>query len=160
MAFGSIVTNLTQNAIGSYGYIVKINTADLLAETIESVQAQDDPATTPEPVTGQVSIATLYSYLDDSGCPDLAYNYSDGECSIFFKTTEFAYSATTRFALFGRRKAQNCTSDADLLDLPDRDLNLLAAYCMQLAYALKKGGIPKWIYETVKNGEQTIRGES
>jgi hypothetical protein len=159
MAFGSTVANLVQNAIGSAGYIVKINTADLLAEKIEAVQAQAGPSSTPEPVEGSTSIAGLYEYLNDSDCPDLAYNYSDGECSIFFKTTVFAYSATTRYALFGKRKAQNCTSDADLLDIPDRDINLLAAYCLGTAYALKKGGTPKFVKDTIKNAEQEIRNE-
>lgn len=158
MAYGSSVTNVTQNAIGLYGYIIKINTAELLAQTIDSVQAQVSPSSTPETVSGSVSIAALYNYLDSTECPDLAYNYSDGECSIFFKTTVFDYTAATRFALFGKRKAQNCTSDADLLDCPDKDLNLLAAYCLQTAYGLKKGGVPKWIYETIKNGEAEIRG--
>lgn len=158
MAYGSIITNVSQNAIGSIGYIVKINTAELLAETIESVQAQASPSSTPDPVSGPVGISALYGYLNDTESPDLAYNYSDGECSIFFKTTVFAYSATTRYALFGKRKAQNCTSDADLLDCPDRDLNLLSLYCLQLAYALKKSGTPKWIYDRIKTEERTLRG--
>lgn len=156
--YGSMVTNLIQNGIGTAGYIVKINTADLLAETIESVQAQASPTSTPDPVSGAVGIDALYGYLNDSDAPDLAYNYSDGECSIFFNTTTFPYSATTRYALFGKRKAQNCTSDADLLDCPDRDLNLLSLYCLQLAYALKKGGTPKWIYDKIKVEERNIRG--
>jgi hypothetical protein len=159
MAFGSSVSYLTQNAVGSYGYIVKINTAELLAERIEAVQAQDSSSDTPEPVEGNTSISALYAYLNDSACPDLAYNYSDGECSIFFKTSVFPYEATTRYALFGKRKAQNCTSDSDLLDCPDRDLNLLIAYCLDVAYQLKKNGTPKWIYDKIKIAERALRNE-
>lgn len=157
MAFGSAVTGVAQNAVGSYGYIVKINTAELLAETIEAVQAQDSTSDTPEPVVDAVSIAALHGYLNDSACPDLGFSFSDGECSIFFKTSVFPYVSTTRYALFGLRKAQNCTADGDYLDCPDRDLNLVFAYCLQLAYNLKKSGTPKHIYDTIKNGEKDIR---
>lgn len=157
MAFGSSVTGLTQQAEGTYGYIVKINTANLLAQTIESVQAQTATDDTPEPVSGQTQVSSLYGYLNDSNAPDLAFNYSDGECQIFFNTSVFPYDALTRFALFGKRKAQNCESDGDLLDCPDRDLNLLLAYCLQTAYSLDKNGVPKWIYDRIKTGEREIR---
>ena len=86
--FGSSVTQLTRS-IGTAGYIVKINTADLLVEKIESVQAQAGPSSTPEPVSGSIGIDALYGYLNDSECPDLAYSYGDGECSIFFNATVF-----------------------------------------------------------------------
>lgn len=157
--FGSSVTNLSQYGIGSAGYVVKINTAELLAERIESIQAQASPSSTPEPVSGQTTVDALFSYLNDSNAPDLAYNYSDGECNVFFNTTTFPYVATTRYALFGKRKPQNCTSDADYLDVPDRDLTLLLAYCMDIAYTMKKGGTIKGIYDKIKILERTIRIE-
>ena len=160
MAFGTSVSALSQSAIGLYGYIIKINTANLLAQTITSVQAQASPTTTPEPVSGATTYAALYAYLDEANCPDLAYSYADGECSIFFKTSIFAYAAETRVALFGKRKAQNCDDDSDLLDVPDKDLNLLVAYCLKLAYSLKIGGTPKYVQNLVDNNEQVIRGAS
>lgn len=159
MAFGSSVTNLSQYAIGSAGYIVKINTAELLAETIEAIQAQASPSSTPAPVSGPTSVSNLFSYLNSSEGPDLAFSSSDGECNVFFNTTTFPYSATTRYALFGKRKPQNCVSDSEYLDLPDRDLNLLFAYCMEMAYAMKKGGTLKGTYERIKVLERAIRGE-
>ena len=158
MAFGSSITGLTKQAEGEYGYIVKINTANLLAQIIESVQAQSAADDTPEPVSGQTSVSSLYGYLNSSVAPDLAYNYSDGECQVFLLTSVFPYDALTRFALYGKRKAQNCTEDSDLLDCPDRDLNLLLAYSLRIAYGLKKGGTPKWISDKIKIGEREIRG--
>jgi hypothetical protein len=157
--FGSTVTQLVQHAVGTYGYILKIDTSVLLAESISSVVAQASAIETPAPVSGSTIIATLYSYLEDVNCPDLAYNASNSECSIFFKTSEFPFVDDTRYALFGKRKSQNCSNDNDYLDCPDRDLHLLIAYCLELSYAISKGGVPKWVTDKIKTEEKRVRDE-
>lgn len=227
MAFGTAITELDVVANGDFGYIVKIDTASLLAQIIESVQVQASAYSTPEPTKSSVSMDTLYSYLNNQGCPLIAFHYSDGECWLFVKdngsntvaragTTAYAvddivknaaadkryicveagisaalepagmsgntsgitdgtvtwdylddiplansypYTSTTRFALFGKRKPQNCTDDSDELDLPDRDLSLLNAYCLSISYGLKKTGVPKWINTNIKEGEYGLRNE-
>ena len=231
MAFGTPITNLERNITGNYGYIVKVNAPSLLAYEITSVQAQDSPSHTPAPVEPETDINTLFSYLESSSCPALAFFFGNGDCWIFFKgdgtdsqewvqatyykvgdiiknstadrrfvctvagtsdsteSSEFAtadestgditdgtatwnfldaipldgsypYLATTRFALTGRRKSQNAISDADLLDLPDKDLSLLEAYSLQSAYRISKGGyVPRDILKTIAIEERRIIDE-
>ena len=100
--FGTPVTDYTQYGKGQFGYILKINLTAHLFELIESIQAQISEFSTPEPVIEEVDIATLYSYLNDEGCPDLAFNWNNGVCSIFFKedgTDVLAWAIDTRYAV-------------------------------------------------------------
>lgn len=160
MAFGSDITTLNQDAIGSAGYIVKIDTVYLLAHSIEQVQAQIDPDDTPAPVSEEVAYSTLYGYLNDSGCPDLAFANNEGELAVFLKTTVFPYLSTTRIAVFGKRIAQNASVDADLLDVPDKDIELVKAYALKEAYSTAKGGyVPKSVNDTIKVEERRINNE-
>lgn len=86
MAFGADISTLTRYTVGIYGYIVKINTASLLAYLITAVQAQASETSTPEPVTEDVSLDTLQGYVNSEDCPNLAFAIGDGECWVFFKT--------------------------------------------------------------------------
>lgn len=160
MAFGQSITDITRDSIGTYGYIAKVNTVDLKTYVIEEVQAQADPSDTPAPVTAGVSRDTLFAYLNDSGCPDLAFCDAEGECNIFLKTSEFPYLSTTRIALFGKRIAQDATTDSDKLDVPDRDIELVKAYALKDAYITKKNGyVPKGVSDTIKVEERRINNE-
>lgn len=158
MAFGSMVTNLLQQAIGTNGYVIKADVSILLASSIESIQIQAAPADTPEPFTTSTSLDVLLSYLNNAGSPIAAFSSTDSECWIYLDTAEFPYTSTTRFALIGKRRPQNLASDYEYLDLPDKDLNLVIAYCLELAYSLKKNGVPKYVYDSIKKGEKDIRG--
>lgn len=224
MAFGTQITNITRDSIGYFGYILKINSADLLAYSIDAVQAQVDTYDTPVPYASEVTKNTLYGYLNDESCPLLAFNHSNGELSIFCKgtgsdvpavvvTTEYAindyvrvsnrvykcitsgitenptpayptsgnvtdgtaifqfvanvpipdsipYLSTSRIAVFGKRNAQNTTSDSDLLDVPDKDIELVKAYALENAFGIAKNGyIPKWIKDRIKDEERRLRND-
>jgi hypothetical protein len=159
LAFGSSITGLAQQAIGTYGYVVKIDTTTLLASVIDSIQLQASASDTPEPIVTPVTLDVLLSYPDDANCPTAAFASSDGECWIFLDVSDYPYVTTTRLALIGRRKPQNVSSDYEYLDMPDKDLNLAIAYCLKLAYVLKKAGCPKWIKDHIDAGELSIRNE-
>lgn len=154
MSYGNSVTELTQKAVGQYGYIIKIDTTGLLAYKIEMVQAQILPINTPAVISSPVSNAVLYNYLNDPNCPNLAFNYSNNQCSIFFKIDAFPYTSTTRYALFGKRISQNCLTDADYLDCPNKHLNLLTYYCLSLGYTTVKKGVPTYIKEAIEANER------
>lgn len=87
MAFGSKVTDFAQSVAGYYGYIIKMDVTSLLMHKVNAVQAQKDPDDTFAPVIGEVKIETLGSYLNEVNCPRLAFNYSDGQVTVFFKGT-------------------------------------------------------------------------
>lgn len=87
MPFGNKVTDYTQAALGNYGYTLKIDVTSLLMHKINAVQAQKDPNDTFAPVVSEVTIDVLQSYLNEVNCPRLAFNYSDGQATMFFKGT-------------------------------------------------------------------------
>lgn len=224
MAFGTLITDISQSARGLFGYLLKINTANLAAYSIDAVQAQVGAYDVPIPATQEVSKNVLQSYLNDENCPLLAFNYGNGELNIFCKgtgadvpalvvATEYAigdyvlksnkvykcitsgitadpsptypasgtvtdgtsifefvanvpipdsipYLSTSRIAVFGKRQAQNTSSDTDLLDLPDKDIELLKAYALEDAYGMAKGGyVPKWVKDKIRTEERRLRAD-
>lgn len=158
--FGNSVTDFSQQAIGTYGYTVKIATdpTSLNAAEITAVQAQASASDTPSPVTSEVSINTIQGYLNDFACPDLAFNFDGGNVTIFFKTSVFAYVSATRVALVGKRNAQATTADSDLLDIVDDDLGLLIAYILQSAYLSFKNTKSKAVEDSIETEERKITG--
>lgn len=160
MAFGSLVTDFDQQAIGAYGYTIKIpiDPTGLNANVIYAVQAQASSSDTPEPVTTKVLLSTLESYLNDSACPDLAFAADNSNLFIFFATATFDYVADTRFAVFGLRNAQPTTVDTDLLDIIDDDLELLIAYIIQAVWLSFKFTKNKYIEDAVATEERKITG--
>ena len=158
MAFGNPVTDFDQQAIGDYGYIVKIDAVSLLALEVDAVQAQASASSTPSPVTAETTRNAIEGYLNDSACPDLAFNFSGSDVLVFFKTSVFAYASDTRIALFGKRFAQNVSDDATKMDILDDDIALLLAYMMQLAALSLKNTKLKYIEDWVETEEKKITG--
>jgi len=225
--FGTPVTDYTQYAKGQFGYIIKVNLTAHLFSEIDKVQAQVPEFNTPAPVSGEVDIQTLYSYMNDIDCPDLAFNWNNGICSIFFKAdgsdvsawqannryaagdyiigaiagndaifkcttgglssaveptwledntitdndcswdfkkysgipNTFNYTSTTRFAVFGKRKAQKAVNDGDALDLPDKDIRLMINYALRKVWNIKEKTIPKDIIDIIDEEEKRVRDE-
>lgn len=85
MAFGSKVTDFPQSAVGLFGYTLKIDLTSLLFHSVTEVQAQVGPANTPEPFLTEEKLPAVQSYLNNPNCPRLAFNYSDGNVTLFFK---------------------------------------------------------------------------
>ena len=156
MAFGNKVTELTQIAIGTTGYVVRIDTTSLIAYSITGVQAQASASDTPEPVTSEVSLNVLMSYLNDTDGPDLAFYYGYGEVYIYFNTTTFPYVDTTRFILIGKRNPLKATSGTDKLDIADKDLELFMAYAIKYAAILSNEPIPYSIEKIIREKELEI----
>jgi hypothetical protein len=156
MDFGNSVNNFLQVAIGTHGYTIKIDVTGLLFYKVTKVQAQVAPADTQEPVTAESTLSKIQAYLNDSACPDLAFNFGANICIIFFKTSVFAYADTTMFALFGLRNAQRTTSDNDLLDFPIENMKYVMNLALKIAYELKKGSATKQITDAIAEEELRI----
>ena len=110
MAFGAMVTDFAQAAVGSAGYTIKVSLINDLLVSVDAVQAQASASSTPAPVTDETIITTLLGYLNSDDAPDLAYYFSEGEITIFFNSTTFDYVDDTRFAIWGYRKGHTGSS--------------------------------------------------
>lgn len=82
---GTAVTSLNRVAIGNYGYTVKINATLLLAYKITGIFASKDSGNTITPVTTEVPLSVLQGYCNSSGAPPCAFNFTNGELTIFFR---------------------------------------------------------------------------
>ena len=156
MAFGNKVTDFSQVAVGTVGYTIRIDTVSLLAYNIEFVQAQDSATSTPEPATQEVSLAVLQSYLNSTGAPDLAFNYSYNECTIFLKTSVFPYEDTTRVGLYGTRNPLKLESLDQKLDIADQDLDLFIAFVRKHAAELVGKAVPYDVQKKIKEAKAEL----
>ena len=160
MAFGNAVTDVSQRAVGTYGYTISIDTTGLYAYKITFVQAQDDSGATPvlsDPSGSSVSIKTLQEYLEDASCPDIAFNYAHGICTIFFKTSVYPYVSDTRFAMFGQRDSLKFYADGDKADFPDSEAALFNAYVIKHAALLTNKPIPSDVARIIQKREYEIK---
>lgn len=156
MAFGNKVTELSQIAVGTVGYVVRADTTSLLAYSITAVQVQADPADTPAPVTEENSLDTLLGYVNDTEAPDAAFNYGYGEVHIFLKASVYAYITTTRFVLIGKRNPIKITDLEDKLDIPDKDMELFLSYCLKYGALLTGNQVPYTVDKTIREKELEI----
>ena len=157
MAFGNAVTDVSQTSIGTYGYTVRIDTTTILAYRIKFVQAQDESGTElGTPSDDSVILKTLQTYLEQSSCPDIAFNYAHGVCTVFFKTTVWPYADNTRFALFGQRNALAMIETDDKADFPDSEMELFIAYAIREASILNNKPVPSDISRTIMRREYEI----
>jgi len=160
MAFGNSIIDVSQASVGTYGYTIKVDCTGLYAYTITFVQAQDDSGATPilsAPSGDSVSLKTLQEYQEDSSCPDIAFNWSQGLCTIFFKTTVYPYSADYRFALFGYRNSLKFYSSNDRADFPDGDMELFIAYVIKHAALVSNKPIPHDVNRIIQKREYEIQ---
>ena len=154
--FGNAVTDFAQQAVGTYGYTIKMG--NLNAYLISAVQAQPSAASTPDPITAENTIEEIQAYLNDSACPDLAFNFDGGQLTVFFKTSVFAYTSDSRIAVFGIRNSQPPSTDTDLLDIIDDDINLLMGYPLRSAFLSYKNTKSKYVEDLVETEERKITG--
>lgn len=120
MAFGNLITDGTQVAVGTYGYVASF---DYSAERIKQVigaQLQDVAA---EELSGvEASAASrdaLMAYAEDANCPDFAWYAAGSTVFVFCKTSVYPYSSNTRLAIYFYSNPEPVTATSDTL-IPDR----------------------------------------
>lgn len=145
------VTDYSQALTGTYGYLIKIDLQTLLYEKLKTVYAGT-------PVSGDMEKNALLIYLEDPKCPDVAYNYSGKELTIFFKTAKFPFLETTVFDLFALREAQKAVLDTDYIDVPDKDLQLYLDFIIEEACNLTDQRVPQSVQERIRLNQQIIKG--
>jgi hypothetical protein len=160
MAFGNPVTDFNQIAIGANGYLIRINTTQLLAEEVKMLQIQSGTSELPTPFSAEETPVQVKSYPESDGeVPNASFNFSGMECLVFLKSSKYPYTATTRLALDGYRTVQTVTDEDDLLDVPNKDIPLLTALVLKRMYAISGGGIPQGVEEEIDKQFKEIDDE-
>lgn len=230
------INSVEKAMIGQFGFIIKLDLSALLFDKVTGVQVGNYPTladpqvlgTFPQPVTGEIPLATLTGYLNSSNAPRLAFNHSYNEVAIFCKNTdgisthaegkkynvgdyvkvagipgifvcitagvsdaddtsivwtvtgtitevdgvqwqfvdyypladEIEYSANSLLVIFGNRNTQNCISDTDRIDIPDKDFKLFLNYALANFWNIKKQHIPIKIQNIIDEEELRIINES
>ena len=158
MSTNITITTLDQVQTGTYGYLVKLDTTNILAYDINFIQAFGVIASASgNPTSGSVTTETLASYLELSSCPDLAFNYTHGMLTMFFKTSTWPYTTDTEITLFGKRNAIKLTNENDNADFPDELIELFSAYAIKFASMLKGKAVPANAARTIMREEYPIK---
>lgn len=152
MAFGLAVADYNIDT-GTYGKIIKVDVATYLPHLINLVQGESGSNIKSSSITTPVTLPVLQDYLEDSDCPNIAYNLGSEILTIFFKNDVY----DTRFSFGGKRKSQKLVNDSDLLDVKNERLPLLSLYARDFAYLALKKRSDEDILEQIEELEFDIR---
>ena len=148
MIFGEIIITYEQFLVGTYGYIIRLDTAPNIRKIL-SIQAKcltdiSDVVSSPSEVND------IMQYPLASDCPDIAYALESGIVYLFLKTSVYPYTTDTSFLLRAYRypnELQDLTSDLDILQ---GDLELFITLSINVAAELQGKMIPQRILDKIQ----------
>lgn len=146
--FGNSVTEKDKFTDGTYGYTVAVDLTPWNARTISSVLASDD-GTVSDPIVGSTDLTVLLKYVNQSDCPDLAYNVGSDILTIFFKASVYPYQSTTKYLATGYRSALPVASLSDFPDIKNSNLELFCLLSVQKAATILNKKIPQNIQDRI-----------
>lgn len=164
MALGNYISDFTQQVVGTYGFIIFINTESANLIDVDYIQIlqvsgteQSHTDALEAPVTTPVTLATLYGYIASATCPNIAWAKTENGISVFFKSSVYTYGAldtpvwnTPSIILFGKSKLTQLTSITDTIDVEDKYINLFVLYVIKKIYMLKGKTLPTQYDNAIK----------
>lgn len=155
--FGNRVTDFNQAAVGSKGYILKLDITELQASDVIAVQAQTDDSNTLAPSLREMSLTSLQMLLEHNSVLTTAFCILDNICYIFFNSEFFPYANGTRFIIDFVRGPKIASNDTDFLDISDRFISLVKLYALRQTYLIVKGQSPRNILDEIAREEIKLR---
>lgn len=156
MAFGNPVTDLTQVAIGTNGYILSVDLESQEIDDAIQVQAQKNGITLSAPITDKSSISDLFSLPENSAPPSLAFAQDGTIVYIFLKTSEYAYVSSNRIAVWYSRNPKNVVSTSDKLDIPQEAKELFKMLVLDTMYRTQGKQTPRYIVDEITNQKKIL----
>lgn len=145
------VTLFGQFLEGTVGYIIRRPSSDLNLKEVTFIEITVSGASTQ--ITDEVTLSTLYSYVNDTSAPDAAYNITGDTVSIFLKASVYPYALGTSFAIFGKRNALVITNS---VDIPTAHLELFINYCIAEAAQILGKPVPDSVSRNILELEANI----
>ena len=133
MAFGNIVTSGVQAAVGSNGYVASFDLTNQEPQRVFQVQAENTGVLST-PVTSVVALDVLFGYPENSSPPDLAFAQNGNTVYVFFKTSKYPFTSSSRVAFWFYRNAKNVTGTTSKLDIPQEARELMKAMTLEKLY--------------------------
>lgn len=147
---GNSVTQFQQHTIGTVGYTIIMDCTDLHLNQMEFLMV-DANGVTGDPAPAQAEIEVIHDYINDSDCPDIAWNLSSDILTIFLKTSVYAYVITTTFTIYGYRNPTPIKTLDSLIDIKDKDLNWFNNLVIKKAAEMQGKRVPPSVINNLNN---------
>lgn len=144
------IVTYNQYAIGTYGYIVRINTTNIRLSSITSVIVSDIADNVTDTITSATDIDTLYRHLEDSDCPNASYYFSGSILTLFVKLSKYAYDGNTEFSIIGYRSTDEI---GEYVDIASEDLELFINYAIAESAQILGKTVPTNVINNISNLE-------
>ena len=131
--FGNPVTDGTQSAIGTNGYVASFDLTNHEPQRVFQVQAQKDGVLST-PITSVVALDVLFAYPEASSPPNLAFAQNGNVVFVFFKTATYPFTADSRITFWFYRNAKNVSGTGSKLDIPQESKELCKAMILEKLY--------------------------
>ena len=145
--FGNVITDGTQVALGTYGYVAKFNLSSYLLKTMRQVQLQkvSGTPTLSLPSTTQDAIDVVYGYPEDLACPDFAWCQDKNIVHVFCKTSKYPFTSNTRIGFWMFRSAIDMTIASSNTDVASDKKELFRLLVLQAMYVMEGSKVPAGI---------------
>lgn len=147
MQFGDKVTQYEQYLIGTYGYIIRLDTTPTIKKIL-SLQGKNDTYIS-DLVESLTFITDIFKFPESDSCPDIACALSSGVLYLFFKTSVLPYEDASQFLLIAYRYPSEITNLDSTLDLPVSDYELFIALSISVSAELKGKLVPQRILDKI-----------
>ena len=118
--FGNVITNGTQVAVGTYGYVASFDLSGYRVDAMRGVQMQNANSSVLSELNEEASgQAALMAYAEDVNCPDFSWCANGSTVFVFCKTATYPYSSASRVAFFFAASPEPITATSDTV-IPDR----------------------------------------
>lgn len=154
---GTPVTYLPKFNQGLNGYIIVADGDDLYLDGIDFIQVAIEG--TPDSIVNleeKVDLKVLNGYLLSDTAPSCAYAYDSGLIYLYLDGTAFPYLIDTKFIVYGTRTGIPITSLDDLIDVPEKHLELYIKYAIREAAQLLGKIVPPSIEKDIRELETKL----
>lgn len=154
MAYGNLITDGAQIAIGAYGYIAAFDLSAHRIKALQSVQMQlpagptlSDPDDEP-----QSGLDALMALPSNSACPNFAWYAMGQTVYVFCKTSVYVYSSASRVGFFYYENPEPISAATDEVieqRLPSEAKELMKALTLKKMYEMQNKQVPLAVNNTI-----------
>jgi hypothetical protein len=151
--FGNVITDGTQVAVGTYGYVVRFDlSAERMKEMIGvTLQLDGDQLSEPDSSPAE-TLAALFELCESVAATGFAWYAAGSTVYVYCKTATYGYTSNVRIAFEFYANAEPITATTDELipeRMPAEAKELVKAFILKKVYEMQNKQVPLAVNNTI-----------
>jgi hypothetical protein len=149
--FGNAITDGTQVALGTYGYVVSFDLTAYEVRSIEQIQMQSATNVLSTPSVTPETREELFALCENTQTTkDFGYFLDDSTLFVFCRTAKYAYVGTVRIGWWLKRYSIDMATAAATIDTAQDKEQLLRCLTLEAMYISLDQKTPYDIANTIR----------